>query len=180
MNKLFYIILWGTLFTFGVEIIAPIYAIFVKNIGDSVLNVGAAYAIYSFVFSTLQPFMGKLADKYGRIRLAIIANLINSICLFGYIFITHIFHVFLLQILLGIGSSIASPSQHAMIADLTSKRKRGEEIGYIYMSMGYASTSAALISGIVAELISFRVVFFLGGLAALISTIPLAMLERRK
>jgi hypothetical protein len=37
------LILWGALFTFAVEMIAPVYAIFVKNIGENVLSVGIAY-----------------------------------------------------------------------------------------------------------------------------------------
>lgn len=177
MKKIIFIIFWGTLFTFAVEIIAPIYAIFVKDISGNVLSVGIAYAIYSIMFSTLQPFMGKMADKYGRIKLSILANLINSVGLFGYIIITNIFHVYFLQMLLGIGSSIASPSQQAMMADITSKKKRGEEFGYIYMAMGYAGAIAAITAGIIADLINFQMVFLIGGFVALISTIPLIKLQ---
>jgi MFS family permease len=177
-SQLVLVILWSTLFTFAVEMVAPIYAIFVKNIGENVLSVGVAYAVYGIVFSTLQPFMGKLADKYGRIKFSILANLINSIGLFGYIFVTHIYHVYLLQILLGIGSSIASPSQQAMMADITSKKKRGEEFGYIYMAMGYSSALAAIVAGVIADFISFQTVFLIGALTALFSTVPLIKLER--
>jgi MFS family permease len=158
--------------------IAPIYAIFVKNIGENILSVGVAYAIYGIVFSTLQPFMGKLADKYGRIKFSILANLINSLGLFGYIFVTHIYHVYLLQILLGIGSSIASPSQQAMMADITSKKKRGEEFGYIYMAMGYSSALAAIVAGVIADFLSFQTVFLIGALIALLSTVPLINLQK--
>jgi MFS family permease len=79
--------------------------------------------------------MGKLADKYGRIKFSIIANLVNSAGIFGYIFVTNVYHVYSLQILLGISSSIASPSQQAMMADITSKKKRSEKFGYVYMAM---------------------------------------------
>lgn len=180
MNKLTLIILWGTLFTFAVELIAPIYAIFVKDIGGNILQIGIAYAVYGLVFSTLQPFMGKLADKYGRVKLSILANLINSVGLFGYIFIANIFHIYFLQILLGVGSSIASPAQQAMIADITSKRKRGEEFGLIYMFIGYASALAAILAGIIAQFISFQLVFCIGGVLALFSTIPLLKLLKPK
>jgi MFS family permease len=177
MKRILLLISWGALFTFAVEMMAPIYAIFIKDIGQSILSVGVAYAIYTIVFSTLQPFMGKLADKYGRIKFSILANLINSSELFGYIFITNIFHVYFLQVILGIGSSIASPAQQAMIADVTSKKKRGEQFGYIYMSMGYAGAIAAVVAGIVADVLSFKIVFLIGGLFALFSTIPLIKLQ---
>jgi len=62
------------------------------------LSVGIAYAIYGIVFSTIQPFMGKLADKYGRIKFSIIANLVNSAGIFGYIFVTNVYHVCSLQL----------------------------------------------------------------------------------
>jgi len=179
MKKLVLVILWGTLFTFAVELIAPIYAIFVKDISGDILSVGFAYAIYSIVLATLQPFMGKIADKYGRIKLSIFANMINSFGLFGYIFITNIFHVYFIQALLGVGSSIAAPSQQAMIADVTSKNKRGEEFGYLNMFLGYSSAIAAILAGVIAQFISFQVVFLIGGLVALISTIPLIMLRNR-
>jgi MFS family permease len=177
-NKIILLISLGLLFTFAVEMIAPIYAIFVKNVGENMLSVGIAYAIYGIVFSTLQPFMGRLADKCGRIKFSIIANLINSIGLFGYIFVTHIYRVYLLQILLGIGSSIASPSQQAMMADITSKKKRGEEFGYIYMAMGYSSALAAVFAGVIADFISFQMVFLIGAIIALLSTVPLIKLEK--
>jgi MFS family permease len=122
--------------------------------------------------------MGRLANKYGRIKFSILANLINSLGLFGYIFVTHIYHVYLIQILLGIGSSIASPSQQAMMADITSKKKRGEEFGYIYMAMGYSSALAAIVAGIIADFLSFQMVFLIGALIALLSPIPLIKLEK--
>jgi len=179
-NQLVLLILWSTLYTFAVEMIAPIYAIFVKNIGENVLSVGIAYAIYGIVFSTLQPFMGKLADKYGRIKFSIIANLVNSTGIFGYIFVTNIYHVYFLQLLLGIGSSIASPSQQAMMADITSKKKRGEEFGYIYMTMGYSAALAMLIASIIADILDFRMVFLISGFISLISTLPLIKLQKTK
>lgn len=179
MNKLIFIILWGTLFNFAVEMISPIYAIFVKDIGEGMFSVGVAYAIYSIVLSMLQPLTGKLADKYGRVKLAILANLINSIGLFGYIFIRNIFHVYFLQMLLGIGSAIAAPSQLSMIADATSKKKRGQEYGYIQMSMGFAAAFAAILAGAIAQLIGFQIVFLIGGTIALVSTVPLFKLKNR-
>jgi MFS family permease len=179
MKKLVLVILWGTFFTFAVELIAPIYAIFVKDISGDILSVGFAYAIYSIVLATLQPFMGKLADKYGRIKLSILANLINSFGLFGYIFITNIFHIYFLQFLLGVGSSIAAPSQQSMIADVTSKKKRGEEFGYLNMFLGYSGAIAAILAGVIAQFIGFQVVFLIGGFVALFSTIFLIMLRNR-
>jgi hypothetical protein len=58
-NKIILLIAWSLLFTFAVEMIAPIYAIFVKNIGENILSGEVAYAIYGSIFN--------ITTVYGKI-----------------------------------------------------------------------------------------------------------------
>ena len=65
-----------------------------------------------------------------------------------------------------------------MIADITSKKKRGEKFGYIYMAIGYYSALAAVFAGVIADFIGFKMVFLIGAIIALLSTVPLIKLEK--
>jgi MFS family permease len=65
-----------------------------------------------------------------------------------------------------------------MMADITSKKRRGEELGYVYMAVGYSDALAMLIAGITADILDFRMVFLISGFISLISTLPLIKLQK--
>jgi MFS family permease len=116
------------LFNIGVGLFAPIYAIFVENIGATIVDAGFAIGIYSIVFGILIILLGKVEDKYTNQRhMIFIGYIILAICALGYIFVQNATQLFILQIFIGIGAAILTPAWDAIFSKYEDEGKEAFE-----------------------------------------------------
>lgn len=158
-----------SVFLFGFGLFSPIYAIFVERIGGNILDVGIAYFIFLICMATLELPMGRLADKYGRKPFLVTAYLLVASVFISYIFITKVYHLFILQFLYGVALAVGDPAWDAWFSRSLDKSKESFEWGLFHMSTGYAEAISALIGGAIAYFIGFKTLFFLSACFALIS-----------
>jgi len=76
------------IFNLGAGLFAPTFAIFVKDIGATIVDAGLAVGIYAIVFGVFILLFGKIEDKYTNKRhMVFIGYLILATCALGYIFV---------------------------------------------------------------------------------------------
>lgn len=120
-------------------------------------------------------FGGRLSDRFGRKRV-----LIGSVGVFGLLSILTAFsttaeHLLVTRFLTGVGLGGALPNLIALVADNTPARHRNLVVGMLYAGLPAGGALAALTSLAGTEAESWKSVFYVGGIAPLLLTIPLML-----
>ena len=90
MNKFLKILLGADFFIIlGMGMITPIYAIFVEQIGGSILDAGSAWAIFAFTSGILMYLIGRWEDrKRHYAKMLFFGYLLRSLAFLGYFFLS--------------------------------------------------------------------------------------------
>ncbi len=160
--------------------LGPIYALFVEDIGGSLLDASYAFAIFSFTAGIVTALSGKYVDKIKENELILVLGYgIIGIGFILYIFVNSIFLLFLVQIIIGIGEAIAWPAFDVLYNKHLDKNNPGKWWG-IWESLNYFTISiGALIGGFLVTFFSFSVMFIIMGILCLISALYILLLPRK-
>jgi hypothetical protein len=146
----------------GINLLAPIYAVFIKNIGGTIVDASATVGAYAIIKGVLY-FIFRKQDQ-GRLSRKVMIS--GGYFLFGVGYVCYIFanataHVFAIQALLALAEVIINPSWSAVIANALGK---GKERGIYSDFYGYRSIFeglAAISGGIMAMYLGFNTLFLL-------------------
>ncbi|MBI5416192.1 MAG: hypothetical protein HZA29_05195 [Candidatus Omnitrophica bacterium] len=146
----------------GINLLAPIYALFIKNIGGTLIDASATIGAYAILKGILY-FLFREQDQGWLSRKFMISG---GYFLFGvgyvcYIFANKTIHIFGIQSLLAFAEVIINPSWSAVIANALTK---GKERGIYSDFYGYRSIFeglAAISGGFFAMYSGFNTLFVL-------------------
>jgi MFS family permease len=159
------------LWYFGEGMFGPMLAVFTERIGGDVLDISWAWAIYLIVTGVLIMAIGKMSDeKIAKEKLVVAGYGLNAFCTFAYLLVSSPWHLFLVQIGLGVAAALATPTWNALYSRYEKPRHAGLLWG---MSDGQAqlvSGIAIIIGGIVLSLFSFTALFIIMGLVQIYAT----------
>ncbi len=169
----------------GWGLIGPIFAIFLTRQirGGSLEMVGFVAATYWITKSIAQPFIAhfldtKKGEKDDFIFLVGGMYLANLIPL-GYLFSTHIWHIFTLEFIRGISMACVVPTWSALFTRHIDKGWEAFSWSIESTSIGFAAGFAAAFGGILASLLGFRAVFILVSIFGLISSSVLLLIRHQ-
>jgi MFS family permease len=140
--------------------------------GFSLPEIGIITAIYPAVWGIGQLFTGRMSDVLCKKDLLYTGMMLQAIALVALIWATSMFHFIALSSLLGWGTAMVYPTFLASIAENTHPLDRAKSIGIfrLWRDLGYAI--GAILTGIIADLISINAsIFFIGILTMLSSLI---------
>ncbi len=106
MNRTLKILMLSDVFVFsGFGLISPILAIFIKDdlVGGTILSAGIASSIFLIVHSILQIIFAKKFNPKDRLWMLLLGTVLIAIVPFGYIFSSHIYHIYITQFILWSG-----------------------------------------------------------------------------
>jgi len=162
MNQKLKVLLWTYgFFTFGQYLMLPIYAVFVENIGGDLLTAGLAYGIYALVTGVLIYSFGRWEDRVKhQEKLVVLGYFLQLIATAGYLLVSKPVHLFYLQVLFGIATSINTPAYDSIYSKNLDKGKFASEWG-IWESMNWIVTGiGALLGGWVAQTFSWKAMIY--------------------
>ena len=138
----------------------PIYAIFVQNIGGDLLSAGGAWSIFMIVSGVGILLMGQLQDKIKNDKPAMLLGYsLMSLSFLGYYFVANVTQLFLVQILLGIGTVITTPARDSFYTRYLEKGKFASQWSAWEATWFIVAGIAALIGGFLTKLYSFKILF---------------------
>jgi MFS family permease len=183
MNKTLKLLILSDIFVIsGFGFISPILAIFIKDnlIGGTIVAAGLASAIFMITHAVLQVIFSYAFNPKDRLWMLITGTALIATVPFGYIFSTRIWHIYLIEFVYGVGAGFAYPSWSSFFTANLEKGKRGFQWS-IYSSTVAAGTAlTAYFGALLAEKVSFELVFVLTGLLSIIGLLVLFGLERKK
>jgi MFS family permease len=167
-------------FAFG--LLAPIFAVFVlKNIqGSSLRVVGLATTFYWIARTAstvpLSRFMDKTNGERDEFYFIIAGSFIMSSVPLFYLFASQPWHVYLIQLILGLANSMAVPAWRILFTDHIDRGRTGFEWSLEDIAIGVSVAVSAYLGSLLADKFGFGIVFVLLAILGYIATLILSRL----
>jgi MFS family permease len=152
--------------TFGFSVVLPILPFYLMEAGGKTYEMGMLTAIYAIANLVAAPFMGRMADKWGRKKVILLGISCSIIAYLIYAFSFTVEHAFIARALGGIGYACVLPSCISLISDYTTKEQRGMAMGFFGMSMSLGIILGPAAGGLISAY-NMRDAFFLSELLVL-------------
>lgn len=148
-----------------------IFPILLSAKGFTLPEIGMITAIYPAVWGLGQLATGSISDIMCKKDLLYTGMMLQAIALLALIWAESLFHYIALASLLGWGTAMVYPTFLASIAENTHPLDRAKSIGIfrLWRDLGYAI--GAILTGIIADLISINASIFFIGILTLISSL---------
>ncbi len=189
MNRTLQLLLISDVFVLtGFAFIDPILAIFVKDvIGGTVFAAGFAIALFLLTKSVVQLPLSRYLDRLDkkivdkrRIRFLHLGGLCVALVPLIYISATDVQHVFLAQILHGIGSGFMYPTWVGLWTSNLDKHKEEFEWTVYSSSLGLCTAFAGFAGGFIAQNYGFRTTFVIVTFLVFVGFLLLLKLEKKR
>lgn len=169
----------NTLYEFGAGLYGPIYAVFVGEIGGTVLTAGIAWSIFLISLGAFGFVASKFIDRLSLKKATIVTSILHAFLIFGYVFVSQIWQLYLLQLLTGIIGAINFPVWDAWFANMQKGEKRGSGFALLHATNNMGRGLAALGGGVIVFFVGFKTLFIISGFFVLASSFLLLNLEEK-
>ena len=178
VNKVVRILVLGDIMFFSAfGLIGPIFAIFITNqiVGATVATAGFAATINLLARALLQMPVARYIDRRKGEKddfiFMVAGSTLISIVPFAYFFVSTPLHLYLAQVVLGIGGALANPGWYAIFTRHIDKNKEGTEWTLENVGVGLAAAGTAAIGGVLAQHFGFHNLFLVVGILSLLGLI---------
>lgn len=131
-NHLRVLLIGANIWYFGEGMLGPLYALFAQKIGGDVLEISWAWSAYLIVAGLMYVVVGSIADKYKNKEIIMIAGyFLNALFTFGYLFVTNVWQLFIVQAGLGLAVALATPTWYALFSKYTVEKHDGFQWGSV-------------------------------------------------
>jgi MFS family permease len=146
-----------------------IFPILLATKGFTIVEIGIITAFYPAVWGIGQLLTGKMADKFCKKDMLQVGMFIQAIALIVLVWANTMFHFIIISSILGWGTAMVYPTFLATVAENTNPQDRAKSIGIfrLWRDLGYAI--GAILTGIIADLISINASIIFIGLLTLAS-----------
>lgn len=160
MPKFVYFLLGMQFFNIAANnLLAPVYAVFVKKIGGDLITAGTTLAINYIIIGFAVIVSGKFAEKYHTQKLQLVLGCgLGVLAGFSYLIISTSIELYFVQVLAGLSYAIYQPGFGGIFSDkLKGKFSSGwgYYIGITYLAAGFA----VFYSGFVTQWLGFNALF---------------------
>jgi len=157
-----------------------LFPILLATKGFTIAEIGIVTAIYPAVWGIGQLITGKMADKFCKKDMLYVGMFLQAIALIVLVWANSMLHFIILSSILGWGTAMVYPTFLATVAENTNPQDRAKSIGIfrLWRDLGYAI--GAILTGIIADLISVNAAILFIGLLTLISALIIRFRMRCK
>lgn len=162
--------IYNGIFVFASGLLGPLYAVFVETIDKNIISVSLSWAAFLLSTTLSLLFLRNYGDNLKEKEYFLLAGfLIRAIVWFSFPFVSTIFLLILLQILLGIGEALGSPAFDTIFAEHLDDGHHIREYTDWKLVANITSAVAVILGGIIINQVGFSTLFFIMGVLALIS-----------
>lgn len=160
--------------------LGPIYALFVSEIGGSLLDASLAMAVFALAAGVTTLIAGKYADKTKHRELILVGSYMVIAMGFAlYVFVDSIWALLVVQLLIGFAEAAYLPAIDSLIAKHISEKRAGRLWGAAEANYYFATAIGAVIGGIIVTLFGFNIMFLIMAGLCFISGLYIYFLPRK-
>jgi MFS family permease len=155
----------------GFSLVAPIFPLYIIDLGASYTLLGIIVSIYGAVQLFTQIPIGRLSDRIGRKGLILLGLISFTIMPPLYIYATSAYLLIPIRMLGGVGASAVWPLAMALIVEQADSQSRGAAMGWYNASFYSALALGPLIGGMLYDLFGLEAPFYFWALMGLASVL---------
>jgi len=160
------------IFVFAGAMLVPLYAIFAENIGASIFTISTLASVLLVAKVVTVIFLQKFGDAIAEKEYLLIAGfVVRAIGWIGLLFFQTIPMLFVIQIILGFGDGVGSPSFRALFATHLDNGKEVKRYSEWELILAAGGSIGALAGGYIVTNYSFEILFVVMSVLAIISSI---------
>ena len=165
----------GSRFSFGV-FLTPL----TDDFGWSRGSLSGALAVAGLATGLMRPFAGALADRFDPVRVALSGVLLGGLALLGLSSINHLWQLYLLFLVMGIGFTLASPATLTKLVSERFTHRRGLALSLAGSGSAVGETALVPLSAVVLTLSGWRPAYVVLAVILLLVIVPVsyALLRR--
>jgi MFS family permease len=184
MNRTMKLLLLSDIFVLtGFGLIQPILAIYINDggvTGGTMLTAGMASALFLFTKSMVQLPFGHYVDKQSsKSKWLIMGTLLMAAVPIIYVSANSIYHIYLAEMIYGLGSGLAYPTWLGLWSANLDKGKESFQWSVYSTSTGLGTAATGAGGAALASLAGFYATFIMAGLLCLLGCLALIVMERR-
>src|SRR5574341_330477 len=115
----------------GFVMILPLFARRFESFGAGVEALGVSALAYALTSTIAAPFMGMLADRFGRRPIILLSLVAYALAFSGYLFATSVWWFIVLLGLAGALTAGLVPAMTSIVGDLAAENRRAQWIGIV-------------------------------------------------
>jgi MFS family permease len=161
--------------------ITPIYMIFLQDrFTMKVWILAWAFLPAGLVLSFLPSRLGKLGDRFGRVRMMAVGLVMAGILSLLLPTVSSLVWLVGLITLLAVGWAVFEPAKAALVADLSGKETIGMGYGLYELAGGLGAAVGPLLGGWLYDVVGQTVPFYLNGVVLLACVVWIALFFRQR
>ncbi len=170
----------NSIFVFAGSLLGPLYAIYVRGIDSKVISVSFSWAVFMFSSTVFMYFVSKYGDRVKEQEYLLAGGfLVRCLAWFGYIFVSNLPSLIMLQIVLGLGEALGTPSWNAIFANHLDEKKEIMDYSNWDIIKNLMIAVATVVGGVLVTCFGFNLLFAVMGLLAFVSFIGVLITPRK-
>lgn len=145
--------------------IFPFYILLLKNAGTSYAQFGWAYGLFALTAAISYPLIGKAGDRIGDRALLGIYSWGMALVLLFFPLAAEIWHVYVLQVVMGVLGAVQKNSEKAVLARYVDKTTAGKQIGIYHTWTSIAAAIAVIGTGYLVDFLTIASIFYIASMA---------------
>jgi len=179
-NALRTLFICNGIFVGAAAMLGPLYAIYVVKFVDGVTAVSFSWAAFLISTSIFTFLVSKKGDEVREKEYLLLGGyIIRILSWILLIFIHQLWTLVLVQILLGLGESLGTPSFNTLFADHLDKNKHIKEYSSWSLIANLSSAAGVLAGGVIVNHIGFKALFVIMSFLSLISFFGILLKPRK-
>lgn len=152
--------------------LGPISALFVKEIGGSLLDASIAFSFFALGAGITSLIAGRYADKQRRDeRIVATGYFVIGTGFFLYTVVNSIWQLFAVQLLIGFAEAFYAPAFDSLYSRHVTAKKAGREWGAWESTYYFSVATGAVAGGLIVSNFGFDTIFMIMGTLALTSAL---------
>ena len=143
------------------SMIFPFYILLIRNVGDSYAQFGWAYGLFALTAALCYPLIGKYADHIGDKTFLAVYSWGMAILLLFFPLASEVWHVYILQVLMGVLGAVQKNSEKTVLARYVTKEIAGSQIGRYHFWTSVAAAVAVIATGYLVDFLTIASIFYI-------------------
>jgi len=179
-RNLRYLFILNTAFGFSVQLVTPLFPLFLANLGATASENAWVISLGGLVATALMLPAGLFMDRLGKRTLLLSSLVVNAVIMFMMANAQTWQQVLPLFIVYSSSGALFMPARMAMITDNSNPDTRASVFGIMNSSWPLAGVVSTLISGYLIQTAGWRQVFLVGSAINAISILPSLRIEKQE
>jgi MFS family permease len=184
MNKaLRTLLLYNGIFVLAGSLFGPLYAVYVQELnvgGNPIFTISISWGIFLVSSTLFTLLVAKFGDSVKEKEYLLMAGfLLRAAVWLMFIFVSDIVFLMILQVLLGLGEALGSPSFNSLVAEHLDKGRHVEEYSDMTIIFNLCAGLAIIIGGALVAQFGFPTLFITMSILAMIAFFGILLKPRR-